>query len=58
LIENVGLAALALLQMHFFVKAVSLLTLCREDPLWPGGCRKAREKFKGRLPYSVQGSYT
>ena len=31
----------------FLLKAVPLLTLCREDPFWPSGLRKVREKLKG-----------
>jgi hypothetical protein len=31
-----------------FLKAVSLVTLCREDPFWPRDRHRAREKFKGR----------
>jgi hypothetical protein len=34
--------------IFFFWKAVSLITLSREGPCWPGGRHKAREKFKGR----------
>jgi hypothetical protein len=34
--------------LPFFLKAASLITLCREGPFWPEGRHRAREKFKGR----------
>ncbi len=38
--------ALMVLGFMFFLKAVSLVTLCREGPFWPEGRHRAREKFE------------